>query len=186
MLKKRKREGFSTGPAVIPASSKEDAQEMEMLLITMIGRSNVGTGPLFNKTDGGSGATGCIHPPETEENRQKKRESGLRASSRPEVIAARSEGIKKALARPQSKINQQNAALRIGADPIAQEKKVASMKKTLATPEGKARKSLAAKKPCTDGITEYNSISDMVAALGKQAKKLTGFKWLPRKRNENR
>jgi hypothetical protein len=62
MLQKRKREGFNPQPIIIPALSKEDAEEMEMLLIAMIGRENIRTGTLFNLTDGGgAGISGYKH-----------------------------------------------------------------------------------------------------------------------------
>lgn len=53
MLRKRRREGYDPQPEIILAVSKEDGQEMEMLLIAMIGREDLGTGTLFNKSDGG-------------------------------------------------------------------------------------------------------------------------------------
>lgn len=58
MLKKRKLEGYDPVPELIEAPNDEHAIEMEMLLIAMIGREDLGTGTLFNLTDGGDGAAG--------------------------------------------------------------------------------------------------------------------------------
>lgn len=55
LIDKRVREGFSIVPHIIPAESKSDAQEIEMLLIAMIGREDLKTGTLFNRTPGGGG-----------------------------------------------------------------------------------------------------------------------------------
>lgn len=60
MLKKRVREGFSISPVILAAASDDDACEMEMLLIELIGREDLGKGTLFNKTNGGEGAAGRI------------------------------------------------------------------------------------------------------------------------------
>ena len=59
LLQKRLLEGFQPQPVIIRADTKEDAIEMEMLLIAMIGRADLGTGSLFNLTDGGDG---CRNP----------------------------------------------------------------------------------------------------------------------------
>ncbi|WP_407308194.1 hypothetical protein [Acinetobacter sp.] len=51
MLKKRVLEGYDPKPVIIPALSKQDAQEMEGLLIQLIGREDLGLGTLYNLTD---------------------------------------------------------------------------------------------------------------------------------------
>jgi hypothetical protein len=60
MLQKRIQEGFNPCPIVILASDEADAFEMEELLISMIGRIDLKTGPLFNHTNGGEGTSGRI------------------------------------------------------------------------------------------------------------------------------
>jgi len=55
LIQKRKGEGFDVTPKIIPAPSAQEAREMEMLLIVMIGRVDLKTGTLFNKTEGGDG-----------------------------------------------------------------------------------------------------------------------------------
>lgn len=57
-LRKRTREGFNPKPILIQAATHDDAVEMEMLLIAMIGREDLGNGTLFNLTDGGEGCIG--------------------------------------------------------------------------------------------------------------------------------
>lgn len=73
LIKKRTKQGFAITPEVILASSNEDAIEMEMLLISMFGREDKGTGSLFNLTDGGEGTLGI-----SEQHRQAIVESNQR------------------------------------------------------------------------------------------------------------
>jgi hypothetical protein len=58
-LKKRIAEGFTLTPQVLPAETRADAVEMEMLLIDLIGRADLRTGTLFNLTPGGDGGAAC-------------------------------------------------------------------------------------------------------------------------------
>lgn len=58
LIQKRLLEGFSISPTIVLADTAEDAREMEMLLISMIGRADAGAGTLFNHTDGGEGTWG--------------------------------------------------------------------------------------------------------------------------------
>lgn len=48
VLKKRREEGFNLEPQIIPALSKADAEEMQDLLIAMIGCEFDSSGTLFN------------------------------------------------------------------------------------------------------------------------------------------
>lgn len=52
--------------------SWEEACEVEIELISFVGRADLGTGPLVNKTSGGEGIVGTVH---TEERRKKMSES---------------------------------------------------------------------------------------------------------------
>ena len=61
LLKKRIMEGYDVQPFLIQATSEQDAKEMECLLIEMIGREDLGLGPLFNHTNGGDGTSGYKH-----------------------------------------------------------------------------------------------------------------------------
>lgn len=65
LLKKRSSEGYDIHPFLIQAESEKDAKEMECLLIEMIGREDLGLGPLFNHTNGGDGTSGYKHTDET-------------------------------------------------------------------------------------------------------------------------
>ena len=78
-LQKAKREGLEC-PAVIFQSglSWGQACELEIALIALFGRQNLGQGPLVNLTDGGDGALGLLASPET---RQKLSEAAMDVSS---------------------------------------------------------------------------------------------------------
>lgn len=66
LIKKRIKEGYEVKPIILEAESNDDAVEMEELLIALIGREDLGLGPLFNHTDGGDGGTpGRVISPET-------------------------------------------------------------------------------------------------------------------------
>ena len=54
-IAKMRREGREPVVQFIPAPDDEHAKEMECLLIAMIGRRDLGLGPLLNGTDGGDG-----------------------------------------------------------------------------------------------------------------------------------
>lgn len=58
MLRKRVAEGYEIAPVILQAKDDADAIEMEMLLISMLGREDLHTGTLFNLTDGGEGSCG--------------------------------------------------------------------------------------------------------------------------------
>ncbi len=114
MLRKRVREGFNPQPQIIPASSKEDCQEMEMLLIEMIGRLDLKTGPLFNLTRGGDGVVGHKM---SQEALKKIGEATKRRFQDPEVKKAHKLAAVKACT------------------PEVRAKKGAALKKVLSTPE---------------------------------------------------
>lgn len=80
MLKKGIKEGFNPQPILISAVSSDDAKEMEILLITMLGREDLGLGTLFNKTDGGDGCIGRVPLQSELDNRSKT----LRSKSKEE------------------------------------------------------------------------------------------------------
>lgn len=88
LLRKREIEGNECSLIKIDAATDSDACEMEMLLIAMIGREDLGLGPLFNLTDGGDGlqrlviteehrkniSKGKTGKPQTEESKRINRE----------------------------------------------------------------------------------------------------------------
>lgn len=83
MLKKRVLEGFNPKPTIILADNEQDAFEMEELLIAMVGREDLGSGTLFNNTNGGEGESGRIVSDET------RRKTSISYHSRPEEEKAK-------------------------------------------------------------------------------------------------
>jgi hypothetical protein len=72
LLKKRHASGYVCIPQIIWLDSEAEAYEFEKLLIAEIGRLDLGTGTLFNCTDGGDGARGL--------NSDARRRQGLSSS----------------------------------------------------------------------------------------------------------
>jgi len=142
MLRKRAAEGFKPQLQVIPASSKEDGQEMEMLLIAMIGRKDLGHGPLFNHTDGGDGRSGFMW---TDEQCVKQSLAQKRRHAKPGAKEAHGLAQKAAHAKMSAE------------DKAAKDKKISEALKA----------SCASRFRCTvDGVTFYTSKVAMAAELG--------------------
>jgi hypothetical protein len=57
-LRKRQKEGEYILPRVFPMQDERSALDMEKYLVVHYGRKDLGTGSLFNLTNGGEGATG--------------------------------------------------------------------------------------------------------------------------------
>ena len=68
LLKKRKKEGYDLEPIIHYEVDEQTALKMEMFWIAFYGRENIGTGTLYNLTDGGEGSSGCIFTEERKQN----------------------------------------------------------------------------------------------------------------------
>jgi len=140
MLQKRIIEGFEVSPVVLCADTEADAFEMEELLISMIGREDLGTGTLFNHTNGGEGSSGRV----VSEQERAKRSVSLRAMP-PDAKKNMTAKIQAARARFMKE--------HPGAATVWAEKSAAQRRK-----------------PCTvDGSTIYNSRIDLINALGQSS-----------------
>lgn len=109
--------GDLPGVEIVAQNLEEsEAFELERMMIALIGRADLGKGPLTNKSDGGEGQTGFVHSEETkallrrksaeyvrvhgngfagkhhtEEAKAKKRAASIRVWSDPELRAKQSE-----------------------------------------------------------------------------------------------
>lgn len=70
-LQKMKRLGIAPSIEIINAIDEDHAFFLEKCLIAVIGRKDLGKGPLLNLTDGGEGASGCVY---SEDYKQKQRQ----------------------------------------------------------------------------------------------------------------
>lgn len=94
-IKKRLREGFEVRPKVICSGlSSKAACAVEIFWIAVLGREDLGTGPLFNRTAGGDGAAGVVGKTQVSWNKGKKTGPNLKLQGVPlakEAIAKRTE-----------------------------------------------------------------------------------------------
>jgi hypothetical protein len=91
-IRKRARDGHQLQPKITVEYSENAAKAIEIFWIAAYGRENLGTGPLFNLTDGGEGTSGIVQSTET----RAKRAASLRGKEcKPEtraLIGAKNKG----------------------------------------------------------------------------------------------
>jgi len=146
-LKKRIAEGYSPLIKIIPAETREDAIEMEILLISLIGRDDLGTGSLFNFTNGGEGTAG-IKRTHSEATKLKMSYSHITHFQKP---GAREKVRDSQVARFQRPENREVLSGKM------KDRAAAGLHKGGRRPQ-----------PCTvDGITIYPSRKSLIDALGQ-------------------
>lgn len=184
-LQKMKRNGIIPDIEIIPALDHEHALFMEVCLIEVFGRKDLGLGPLLNLTDGGEGCANMS--PESRKiagekisaatkGRKQTAEHTARISEtltgkkQPQKGPAISAAMKgkpspmRGIPRAPETVEKMRQALTGKKNP-----KLSAAKRGVKQP----RVSLAMSKPCTlDGITIYPSRRAMIAAIGQS--KTTG------------
>jgi hypothetical protein len=148
LIKKRRLEGFKMQPRVIEAASKADAQEMEMLLIEMLGREDLHTGTLFNLTAGGEGVKARTWKPSPEEKARISAACSLASKTwwdaqpgkEPKLKPERTESELE-----QFKDNRRAGLLRYYSDPAAREAHAQRCREIARRPEVSLKKSAALK-----------------------------------------
>jgi len=147
MIQKRLREGYQIQPDVLLVSSREEAVDMEKLLIAMIGRADKGNGPLFNFTDGGEGTSGIA--------RKHSTATKLKMSSSHVAY------FQKPGTREKTRISQMAHFQKL-------ENRELLSKKMKERVEAGLHKGGRKPQPCTiDGVTIYPSRKSLIDALGQ-------------------
>jgi hypothetical protein len=67
LIKKRTKEDYAVEPKLFLQDSEQGAFDLEIHLISVIGRKDLGKGPLLNLTDGGEGNSGWVVKESTKE-----------------------------------------------------------------------------------------------------------------------
>lgn len=200
MLKKRVAEGYLPKPVIINATSKDDAQEMEELLISLIGREDLGFGTLFNLTDGGDGGKGRRQTSEERKmrsalaqrqhanaHRKQRHLEGCNAARERNSVAQKKSwtedrkamwSVKLATEYQNGRKTNSKAIKKYFADPIARAKNARLQREAQNRPEVKQKRM----RKCTvdDGVTVYSSCKELIAALGQGVKGYASpdFAWI--------
>lgn len=155
-IAKMRREGREPYVQFIPAPDDEHAKEMECLLIAMIGRRDLGLGPLLNGTDGGEGVCGI-----SEETRAKLSVSRKGKSPANKGKSSSDETKAKISAAKMGKRLSEKTRLQMS---------ISRTGISVGPPSQKTKQkiSTALNKPCTvDGITIYESRNALILGLGQ-------------------
>lgn len=190
MLKKRVVEGYLPKPLIIEASSKDDAQEMEELLIGLMGREDLGLGTLFNLTNGGDGGKGRrqtlaeremrskmakqqhsnpVHKQRHLEGCRSGRDNNSASQKKSWTEDRRSEWSAQLTSKYANGRKTNSEAIRqYFADPAARVKNAHQQREAQNRPEVKEKRM----RKCTvdDGVTVYSSCKELIHTLGQGAK----------------
>lgn len=128
-----------------PDEAAAFAKEIE--LIALYGRRNLGTGTLFNLTDGGEGATGAVRSDEEKAHlRAESLDKWQRPDYRAKVVAAQ----KAVQGTPESRALKSENSAQAWADPEIRQKRQTGIKRGRGTAESKAKTSAQAKAQWSD------------------------------------
>ena len=161
-LEKMKREGREPRIQIIDAPNEDAAFEMEELLIAMIGRKDLGLGPLLNLTDGGEGWS---NP--SEETRNKMKAMLAVTNAKPEVKLRKSLAAIEAQNRPETKAKIQETRQNTVQNQEYKNRVGSKIKQALARPETKAKMSASQSKPCEVHGEVFPSRKAAIAKYGR-------------------
>jgi hypothetical protein len=134
--------GAKVGVTVIDVDSEFLAFELECLLISMIGRRSVGSGPLCNLTLGGEGLAGFQH---SDESKSLISKSKAGKKQDPDVVARRNQKNTGQKRTPDQRARMAEAARKRFADPVKRKEFSELRKQQTADPDYRRRLSEAKK-----------------------------------------
>jgi len=132
---------------VFETESEEEAFAKEIELIALYGRRNLGTGTLFNLTDGGEGASGAVR---SDEEREVLRVDSLDKWQRPEYRAKVVAAQKAVQSTPEARALKSENSTAGWEDPEVRRKRSEGIAKARAAAESKAKTSAQAKAQWSD------------------------------------
>jgi len=132
---------------VFETKSEDEAFAKEIELIALYGRRNLGTGTLFNLTDGGEGGSGTVRTPAHKAVDSKfTKEHWQDPEYRTKVVAAQ----QAAQSTPEARANKSIASTEAWAKPETRQKRQEGIKQARSTEASKAKTSAQAKAQWSD------------------------------------
>jgi len=143
-----KQRGLTAIPErVLVTEDEVEAFAKEIELIALYGRRNLGTGTLFNLTDGGEGGSGTV---KTDAHKAVDKYNSIKNWKDPVYQAKVAEGQRKVQGTPEARAAKSVASAEAWATPETREKRQTGIRRVRSTEESKAKTSMQAKAQWAD------------------------------------